>query len=77
VSGVDRIVRATRDVGDQLTAPWPPPGYRRDTATGREWRATEAELREANRLHAKYRDIAKPGANHDWPLRDDDPGLGV
>ena len=33
-------------------------GNWRDLKTGREWKATEAELREANRLLAKHRDIA-------------------
>lgn len=37
---------------------WPPPGFWRNPDTGKEWRATEREEREANRLLAKHHDIA-------------------
>jgi hypothetical protein len=37
---------------------WPPPGHLRDLESGREWKANKTELREANRLLAKHRDIA-------------------
>ncbi len=40
-----------------LVGDWPPPGFWRDARTGREWRATEREPREANRLLAKHRDV--------------------
>jgi hypothetical protein len=39
--------------------PWPPPGHWRDPENGKQWRATKAELSEANRLLAKHRDIAR------------------
>jgi hypothetical protein len=44
---------------------WPPPGYWRDPTTGKRWRSTDAEMREANRLLAKHRDVAqgKPTVN--------------
>jgi hypothetical protein len=49
------IEREEHDIRDE---PMPPPGYWRDPVTGEQWGATGAELREANRLIAKHRDIA-------------------
>jgi hypothetical protein len=46
-------------MGQRGVSEWPPPGYWRDPDTGKQWRATEREEREANRLLAKHRDIAK------------------
>lgn len=38
---------------------WPPPGYVRDPATGKQRRATGAELYEAIRLLERHADIAE------------------
>lgn len=49
---------------DMMNDGWPPPGFWCDPATGKQWRATEAELREAARLLAKHRDLARPRIHH-------------
>lgn len=47
------VERRRAAIGERLLPP--PPGYSRDVITGREWRTTESELRECNRVFAKHR----------------------
>ena len=46
-----------------MASPWPC----RDPATGKQRRASKAELREADRLPAKHRDIASGAVGGDLP----------
>ena len=61
--GRDDSLRCPGGVGAPK-ADRPPPGFWRDARTGKERRATEHDLREANRLLAKHRDVER-GRQHD------------